>query len=81
MGLEKFKRVLNEVSHVKSFSLWVVDFVAKVSVAVFEQVHDGQNLSVVGHESFADSVTAGYECLQNLESNCDDFGVAGVKGG
>ena len=59
----------------------VINLVTEVGVAVFEQVHNGQNLSVVGNEGFADGVAAGDECLQNLKSNGDDLRVAGVKGG
>jgi len=81
VGLEHFKRVLNQVAHVESLSLGVVNLVAEVGIALLEKVHNGQNLSVVGHKSFSDSVTAGDECLQDLESNCNDFRVACVKGG
>ena len=81
MGLKQFKRVLNEVTHIESFSLWVVNLVSEVCVAVFKQVHNGKNLSVVRHKGFTNSVTAGNESLQNLERNSNDLRVAGVKGG
>jgi hypothetical protein len=81
VGFEHFKSVLNEVTHVKSLSLGVVDLVAEVRIALLEKVHHGQDLSVVWHKGFADSVTAGNESLQNLQGDCDDLWVAGVKRG
>jgi len=81
VGLKHFKRVLNQVAHVKSLSLGVVNLVAEVGVALLEEIHHGQNLSVVWHEGFADGVTAGHEGLQNLQGDGDDLRVAGVKGG
>ena len=81
MGFEHFKSVLNEVTHVKSLSLGVVNLVPKVRVALLEKVHNGQDLSVVWHEGFSDSVTAGHESLQNLQGDGNDLWVAGVKRG
>ena len=81
VGLEHFESVLNQVAHVEAFTLGVVNLVAEVVVALLEQVHDGQDLSVVWHESFADGVTAGNERLQNLQGDGDDLGIAGVQGG
>jgi urease gamma subunit len=51
-----FEGLLDKVSKNKGLSLTVLDFVTQVAVAVFEQVEDGQDLSVVGHEGFSNCV-------------------------
>ena len=81
VGFEHFESVLNQVTHVEALSLGVVDLVAQVGVTLLEQIHDGEDLSVVWHEGFADGVAAGHESLQNLQSDGDDLWVACVKGG
>lgn len=81
MNLEHFECGLNEVSQVLPLPLAVVDLVAEVVVADLEQVQHGQDLSVVRDEGLADGVGAGHECLQDLEGDGDDFGVAGVQSG
>jgi len=72
---------LDQITQVESFSLAVVDIVTDVSVALLEEVHNWQDLSLVGHKSFTNSVRAGHERLQNFESDSDDFTVTGVQGG
>ena len=81
MGLEKLKGRLDQIAEVGTFALRVVDLVAKVCVGGLKQVHHRQDLSVVGHKSFTNSVRAGHERLQNFESDSDDFTVTGVQGG
>lgn len=49
MGLEHLQGVLDQVAQVEALALRVVDLVSEVGVALFEQVHNGKNLSVVGH--------------------------------
>ena len=56
--LEHFESLLDEVTEVLLLALRVVDVVAHVQVLSLEEVHDGQNLTVVGHEGLANSVTA-----------------------
>ena len=63
-----------------SLSLAVVDLVAQVLVLDSEEVEDGEDLSVVGHEGLADGVGAGDEGLQDLQGDGDDFWVSGVQG-
>ena len=58
MHLEKFESLYNDISQILALALRVVDLVSLIQVFGLEEVHDGQNLSVVGHESFANSVTA-----------------------
>ena len=81
MRFKQLEGLLNEVTQVNLLSLGVVDPVSDVSVAVFEEVEHGQDLAVVGHKGFANSVRAGNESLQDLEGDGNDFMVAGVKGG
>ena len=63
-----------------SLSLAVVDLVAQVLVLDFEEVEDGEDLSVVGHEGLANGVRAGDEGLQDLQGDGDDLWVSGVQG-
>ena len=61
-------------------SLTVINFIAGADVAVFVEVEDGQDLSVVGHERFADHLAALHELLEHLEHDRDDLSVTGVEG-
>ena len=79
--LEQFESVLDEVSENEGLALAVLDLVAQVHVAVFEQVEDRQDLSIVGHEGLTDGVGAEHQLLQDLQSNGDDLLVAGVQSG
>ena len=80
MDFEHFESLLDQVPEVLSLSLAVVDLVAQVLVLDSEEVEDREDLSVVGHEGLADGVGAGDECLQDLQSDGDDFWVSGVQG-
>lgn len=79
MGLEHFEGLLDEVSKHESLTLGVLNLVAQVAVALLEEIHNGEDLTVVGDEGFADSVTAGHEGLQDLKGNSNNLGVAGVE--
>jgi hypothetical protein len=57
-----------------------LNLVSEVAVVLLEEVHHGQDLTVVGHESLADGVGAGDERLEDLKCDGDDLGVAGVQG-
>ena len=80
MHLEQLKGLLDQITQVVSFSLAVVNFVAKVCIFCLEKVHDGENLSIVGHQSLSDGVRAGHECLQDLQGNADNLWVSRVQG-
>ena len=67
MHLKELERLLDEVAKVLSLALTVVDLVALVQVLGLEQVHDGQDLTVVRHQGFTDGVTAGNESLQDVQ--------------
>jgi len=56
VGLEHLEGLLDQVSEDERLSLAVLDLVADVAVVVLEQVEDGQDLSVIGHEGFTDGV-------------------------
>lgn len=79
--LEQLKGRLDQVAQVGSLALRVIDLVTQVGIGGLKQVHDWQDLSVVGHECLANGVGAGDECLQDLQGDGDDFGVTGVEGG
>ena len=80
VGLEHLEGLLDEIAQNEALALRVLDLVADVGVRLLEQVHHGQDLAVVGHESLADSVGARHERLQDLQGDSDDLRVAGVKG-
>lgn len=80
MHLKQFQGLLNQVSKIVSLSLTVVNFIAKVGVFSLEEVHDWQDLSVVWNECFANSVRAGNQSLQDLESDRDDLWVSCIQG-
>ena len=54
--LEQFKGALDKVSEVDRLPLGVVDLVTDVVVLRLVQVEDGEDLPVVGDESFSDGV-------------------------
>ena len=57
-----------------------INLVSLVQVLGLEEVHDGEDLTVVGHEGLADGVAARDESLQDVEGRRDDFSIAGVQG-
>lgn len=57
---------MNEVTDVLSPLLSVIDAVAGVQIIVLEGIENGEDLSVVRNESFADIFTRDDEVLQNL---------------
>lgn len=77
--LKEFQSLLDEVAQVLSLALGVVDLVANIVVGLLEEVHHREDLPVVGHKSLTDSVRALNKCLQDLEGDGNDFGIAGVQ--
>lgn len=55
--LEQFQGLSDEVAQVESFSLAVFDLIADAGVVVAEDVEDGQDLPIVGHQCFSDHLT------------------------
>lgn len=80
VDLKHLQGLLDQVTKVGCLSLRVVNLVADVSVADLEQVEDGEDLAVVGHEGLTDGVRAGHEGLQDLQGDRDDLNVTGVQG-
>jgi len=70
---------LDLVSDIHLLALCVVDLVAHVLVRGLVEVQNGQNLTVVGHEGLTNGVRALHKRLEHLESDVDDFSVAGVQ--
>jgi len=77
--LEKLEGLHDEVTKVKLLALTVVDLVTLVQVLGLEQVHDGEDLTVVRHQGFSNGVTASDELLKNLQASRNDITVAGVQ--
>ena len=79
MRLEELEGLDNKVAQVLALALGVVDLVALVQVLGLEQVHDRQDLAVVGHEGLTDGVAAKHEALQDVEGDGDHIRVARVQ--
>ena len=77
--LEHLECLHDEVTKVATLALTVVDLVTLVQVLRLEQVHDGEDLAVVGHQGFSDGVAARDELLQDVQSRGDDFRVTCVQ--
>ena len=77
--LEQFERRNDLVTQALTLALAVVDTVSLVQVLGLEEVHDGENLTVVGHEGLTDSVAAEDKLLQDVEGGGNDGGVTGVQ--
>jgi len=77
---EKFESLLDQVTHASTFSLCIIDLVTDIGVLCLEQVHDRQDLSVVGHKSLSNGLRACHESLQNLEGVGDDLRISSVQG-
>jgi hypothetical protein len=77
--LEELEGFNDEVAKVLSLALAVVDLVTLVQVLGLEQVHDGQDLAVVGHEGLTNGVTALDEGLEDVQSGRNDVTVTSVQ--
>ena len=77
--LEEFESLDNQVTEVLTLALTVVDSITLVQVLGLEEVHDGENLTVVGHEGLADGVAAEDKLLQDVEGGGNDEGVTSVQ--
>ena len=78
--LEKLESLNDQVAKVLTLALTVVDRITLVQVLGLEEVHDGENLTVVWHEGLADGVAAEDKMLQDVEGGGNDGGVTGVQG-
>lgn len=58
---------LDEIAQDHALTLVVDNAVADVDVLVFENVEHGQNLAIVGHQSFADHFTGDHQLLYHFE--------------
>ena len=77
--LEKFESLHNDISQILALALRVIDLVSLIQVLGLEEVHDGQDLSVVGHESLANSVTALNQSLEDMKSGGNNLGVTSAQ--
>ncbi len=79
--LEHFECLSDHIAEVVSLALSIVDLVSLVQILSLEQVHDWQNLAIVGHQSFTDSLAGLNESLKDAKGSCNNFGIARVKCG
>jgi len=63
MHFKDLESSLDQVTEIQILALRVLDLVTKVGVLGLEQVKNGQDLTVVGHEGFTNGVRAGNESL------------------
>lgn len=52
----------------------------RLTVLVFEDVEDGEDLPVVGHQRFSHQVGRHHQVLQDLQGGADHLAVSGVQG-
>ena len=78
--LDILECLLDKIAEVLLLALGVVDSVALVEVLLLEEVHDGQNLAVVGHEGLADGVAAEDEGLEHVKGGGNNLRITGVEG-
>lgn len=67
--LEHLESLLNEITKVCCLSLAVVNLVSQVLVLDLEEVHHGEDLTVVGDKCLTDGVRASHKCLEDLKSD------------
>ena len=79
MCLEHLEGRHDEVAKVLSLALAVVDSITLIQVLGLEQVHDGQDLTVVWHKGLTDGITALNELLQDMQGSGNDLGITGVE--
>ena len=79
MRLEQFESRHDQVTQVLTLTLAVVDLISLIQVLCLEEVHDWENLTVVGHEGLTDGVSAEDELLKDVEGSGNDGGVTGVQ--
>ena len=77
--LKQLKSLHNQIAQVLAFALAVVDCIALVQVLRLEEVHDRQDLTVVGHQGLADRIARLHERLQNVQSCGDNLMVSRVQ--
>ncbi len=76
--LEHFECLGDCIAEVHSLALRVVDLVALVQILSLEQVHDWQDLTVVGHQSFTDRLAGHNERLKDVKGSCNNLGITRV---
>lgn len=79
MSLEHLEGLDDKVAKILALALGVVNLVSLVEVLGLEQVHDGEDLAVVGHEGLADGIAASHELLQDLEGRGDNLIITRVE--
>ena len=79
MHFEKLKGLLNQITQVEALSLTIINLVSNIGILGLEQIHNWQDLSVIWHESFSNSIWACNQSLQDFEANCNVFWVSGIQ--
>lgn len=70
---------MDEVSENDLLSLRVVDVVTQVSIIIFEDVENWENLSVVGDQGFTNHISTQDKSLESFEHNSDNIWLSGVQ--
>ena len=79
MSFHLLQGLLDQVTNVVCILLRVVDGVADVFVSMSEQIHNGQDLAIVGHEGLCDCLRRADEKLDLLERLHHDFLLLGLE--
>ena len=56
MLLHRFECLLDQIADIILIFLTVIDGITDVFVAVAQEIHDGEDLTVVGDQSFGDCI-------------------------
>ena len=79
MHFKQLQCLLDQISQILMFSLAVINFVSKILVFSFEQVHNWKDLSVVRNQCFSNCVWTSYQSLQDLKSDSNDLWISCVQ--
>lgn len=67
-------------NHSPLFRLRTFPHAGSLTVHVLKDVHDGEDLTVIGHQGLAHHVRRHHQVLQDLERHADDLPVPEVQG-
>lgn len=77
--LQQLQSLHDEVSQVQSLPLAVLDLVPDACVVISENVEDGQDLAIVGHQCFSNHFSGEDKLLDDFEHCCNDLRITGIE--
>jgi len=80
VSFHEFECLLNQFANVIRILLRIVNLVSEILVFVAHKIQNGQDLTVVGHQSFSHSITRLHQKLDLLQCFHNDFLVLRLEG-